>query len=88
MNATFAADASGRVLDRLATWRISYEPRSPDERLIAAAVLCADGDETRLAECLDLAEEDWRDLLVAGGLAGQDWPDILDRRLGLPSKRA
>ena len=69
------------VLALLRDWRISYEEEPPGERLVAAAVLCADGDLDELGRALDLAEMDWRDLLVAAGLADRDWPRRLEELL-------
>jgi len=78
----FAPDAAERVLARLARWRISYEPEPPDERLVAAVVLYADGDERELHHAIEQAERDWRDLLVAAGLASSGWRRKLRRRMG------
>jgi hypothetical protein len=56
------------------------------ERVQAAAVLLADGDLRRLRQALELAAQDWRDLLVAAGLANGDWPQRLNDELGEPSR--
>jgi hypothetical protein len=52
------------------------------ERIQAAAVLLADGNLRRLRQALELAAQDWRDLLVAAGLANADWPQRLNDELG------
>lgn len=52
------------------------------ERVQAAVVLSARGDLGRLNEARDLADLDWRDLLVGVGLAHRDWPARLDTELG------
>jgi hypothetical protein len=78
-------DDPAAVLARLAGWRISYREEPPSERLTAAVVLAADGRRAGVDAALRLAEQDWRDLLVAGGLAHGDWPAVLDSRLG-PSR--
>jgi hypothetical protein len=54
----------------------------PAERLQAAAVLAARGSTSRLHAALQLAREDWRDLLVGAGLADEDWPERLQAELG------
>lgn len=75
-------DDAELILAALADWRISYEEEPPGERLTAAVVLAADGTLEGIDSALELAERDWRDLLVAGGLAHEDWPVLLDLRLG------
>ena len=75
-------DDAELILAALADWRISYEEEPPDERLTAAVVLGADGSLEGIDAGFELAEQDWRDLLVAAGLAHEDWPELLDLRLG------
>ncbi len=79
---SFDASEADLVLDALAEWRISYEPEPPSERLIAAVVFMAEGRLEGVDAAFRLAEQDWRDLLVAGDLAHGDWPERLDARLG------
>ncbi|MFF0737055.1 hypothetical protein ACFYVK_36255 [Streptomyces chartreusis] len=55
--------------------------RQSTERLLAAAVVIADGDVNRFRSAIRLARTDWRDLLVAGGLGHADWPQVLDEEL-------
>ena len=57
------------------------DSRQDAERLLAAAVLIADGDVGRFRSAIRLARTDWRDLLVAAGLANEDWPRVLDEEL-------
>jgi hypothetical protein len=83
---TFDATDAELVLSALAEWRISYEPDPPSERLIAAVVFMADGRLEGVDAAFRLAEQDWRDLLVAGDLADGDWPERLDARLGPPPR--
>ena len=52
------------------------------ERVQAAVVLWAAGDLARLHDALDLAELDWRDVLVRADLADEDWPARLEAELG------
>ena len=51
------------------------------ERLLAAAVVIADGDVDRFRSAVRLARTDWRDLLMAGGLGHEDWLRVLDEEL-------
>jgi hypothetical protein len=63
--------------------RAGYDPEAlASERVRAAIVLLADGDAGRLRQEIDLALEDWRDVLAAAGLADEDWPARLDQELG------
>ena len=48
------------------------------ERVQAAIVLAARGDRQELARQADLAQVDWRDVLVNGGLENEDWTALLD----------
>ncbi|MFI6585188.1 hypothetical protein [Embleya sp. NPDC050493] len=52
------------------------------ERVRAAIVLLAEGDIGRFRRAVELAEVDWRDLLLDAELADADWPDRLDTELG------
>ncbi|WP_207555842.1 hypothetical protein [Intrasporangium flavum] len=56
--------------------------RQDPERLQAALVLPAHGSFEAFLDLVDLAEKDWRDLLVGAGLAGADWAERLDDALG------
>jgi hypothetical protein len=44
-----------------------------DERIYAAILKIADRDVDRLLEAIDLAEADWRDVLVGAGFENDDW---------------
>jgi len=52
------------------------------ERILAAIVFVAGGDVEALERAIELAEVDWRDVLVAAGLERDDWRDHLDKALG------
>jgi hypothetical protein len=54
-------DAVDRIGAELATWRIVSE----SDRVEGAALRYADADLQRLADAVDLALVDWRDLLVS-----------------------
>ena len=83
----FEASEADLVLDALAEWRISYEDEPPDERLVAAIVLAADGRLDGIDAGFRLAEQDWRDLLVAADLANEVWQTVMNSRLGPPTPR-
>lgn len=55
---------------------------SDTERVQAAIVFAARGDRQEIARQVELAEVDWRDVLVNGGLENEDWPALLDQHLG------
>jgi len=52
------------------------------ERIQAAVVLAAKGSWQTFEAQANLAEIDWRDVLVAADLADEDWPLRLDHELG------
>jgi hypothetical protein len=60
----------------------SADRQLSSERVQAAVVLAARGDEELLTEAVDLARADWRDVLVAAGLADGNWQHRLDEVLG------
>jgi hypothetical protein len=76
----FDAEAAERVRHLLSGWEIPGGQNA--ERMLGAALLCAGSDEGQLATCMDLAETDFRDLLVGAGLADEDWPRVMDREFG------
>lgn len=57
------------------------DSRQDPERLMAAAVLIAQGDVDRFRRAVGIARQDWRDLLMGGGLGHEDWPRVLDEEL-------
>ena len=77
----------GTLGDRAADTRAAikaFDPgptRQAPER-IAAAIAFVSGEHSP-SVALQLAAEDWRDLLVAAGLEHEDWPEVLTTRLGL-----
>lgn len=52
------------------------------ERIAAATLLCGRGRLDRLLDAVQLAKEDWRDVLVGAGLADADWSERLEAELG------
>ena len=65
----------------LGPWR-STQPPDGRERVLAAVLVLARGDDRRLWGAAREAEQDWRDVLVAAELANGDWPARLDELLG------
>jgi hypothetical protein len=61
----------------LGTWRAT-DTAEGRERVLAAILVLAAGDERRLWREAREAEKDWRDTLVASGLEGADWPERLN----------
>lgn len=80
----FAPDEVEPIFGLLA--EVVYEePGSTEEgieRIQAAVVLIADGDVQRLLRAMEMAQDDWRDVLVAAGLAHEGWPERLGVALG------
>ncbi|MDL5201394.1 hypothetical protein [Streptomyces sp. ALI-76-A] len=52
------------------------------ERIAAATLLCGRGRVDRLLDAVQLAKEDWRDVLVGAGLADAGWRERLDADFG------
>ncbi len=71
------------ALDLLSAWA-KPGGSDPHERLLAAALVRADGDPDKLADALDLATTDFRDLLMYTGLEHDDWPEVLECAFGPP----
>ena len=61
-----------QVQDILIQWRDQRACDSPAEaeRVRFAALKVSDGDLAKLAEAIELANQDYRDLLVSAGFAG------------------
>jgi hypothetical protein len=70
----FPAAPPAHVVDLLRAIDIAPD-RTPEgeERIYAAILKIADRDVDRLLEAIDLAESDWRDVLVSAGFANDDW---------------
>ena len=65
--------------------RLVGEAGDYSERLQAAIVLYANGDDDRLRHILRSTTRDWRDTLVWAGLGRDDWPNRLNSELGEPT---
>ncbi|GAA3188428.1 MULTISPECIES: hypothetical protein [Streptomyces] len=56
-----------------------------EERVAAAILLHSRGNFERFAQATDLAQHDWRDLLMAvDGMAHEGWEQHIDREFGAP----
>ncbi|MFE9602559.1 hypothetical protein [Streptomyces hokutonensis] len=76
------ADAARGIVGALSVLAAELENSlQSTERLLAAAVVIADGDVGRFRSAVRLARADWRDLLMAAGLGREDWPRVLDEEL-------
>jgi hypothetical protein len=76
------------VRERLAGLDDLIEDSGQDhERLLAAVIRVAAGRLKALDQALDLARNDWRDLLVAADLADAAWSSRLSARLDPPQPR-
>jgi hypothetical protein len=79
----FSPEAAEDALRRLAALNLGLSGEQQSrERIQAAIVLLATGDSDRFDHHAELAEADWRDVLVFSGLGGEDWPVRLDDELG------
>jgi hypothetical protein len=78
VRARFPAPEVDGILRALDDWRISYGDEPPGERLQAAVLIVAEGRAEDLAIGFGIAEQDWRDLLMAAGLEHLNWGDTLD----------
>lgn len=52
------------------------------ERVVAAALLRARGQTDRLLLLVQVAQRDWRDVLMHSGLEHDDWADRMDAEFG------
>jgi hypothetical protein len=81
VRARFPASEIDDILRTLDRWTISYAEEPPGERLQAAVLILADGRAEDLAVGFGIAEQDWRDLLMAAGLENLNWGDVLDSQI-------
>ena len=80
---TFDEAEAEEVLRRLGEWRISYDDEPPGERLMAAVLILAEGRVEGLDVGFEVAEQDWRDLLMSAGLENAVWSPVLEAKLGI-----
>ncbi|MDN4471841.1 hypothetical protein [Demequina zhanjiangensis] len=67
--------------------RLPVDVHTDAERVHAAVLLVARGNRSMLADALEHAASDWRDLLDRAGLADASWRDRLDDELGTADVR-
>jgi hypothetical protein len=79
LNADFGA-AAHAMLTPLE--RLSIAQQVDAERIQAAVLLAARGNQTLFQDALEHAQEDWRDLLDRTGLADNNWRLTIDARSG------
>jgi hypothetical protein len=78
----FGGASADAVLNRLAAIDLPLqESEDGRERVQAAIVLPARGRYSVLERQIELAEVDWRDVLVAARLGDDDWREQLQTRL-------
>jgi hypothetical protein len=65
----------------LGDWR-STQPPDGRERVLAAVLVLARGDPSRIPPSIEIVERDWRDALVWAELGQPDWPARVDALLG------
>ncbi|MFG2291165.1 hypothetical protein ACGFOU_34450 [Streptomyces sp. NPDC048595] len=61
---------------------VGYGRPKVEERVAAAVVLHSRGDADLFAEAVDMAQRDWRDLMVVVGLAHEGWQQRIDEAFG------
>ena len=71
-----------RMLSTLERLKIAQQVHP--ERLHAAILLAARGNQTMFQDALEHAQQDWRDLLDRAGLASDGWPHVIDAEFGEP----
>lgn len=72
----------GDLLTELVNHLTDRGDREDKERIAAATLLCGQGRVDRLLDAVQLAKEDWRDVLVGAGLADAGWRERLEADFG------
>lgn len=62
--------------------RLKIPAQVDPERIHAAILIAARGNDSLFEDALEHAQVDWRDLLDRTGLADEDWRRLLDDELG------
>lgn len=65
--------------------RIKVSRQVDSERVHAAILMAARGNQTMFQDAVEHAQTDWRDLLDRVGLAGDDWAQVIDAEFGTTS---
>jgi len=74
-----ASSIADRLVERLKVTRLpllKYPSREWD-RVHFAILLLVDKTPDRLEDYVQMAADDWRNVLLAAGMAGSDWPTVL-----------
>ncbi len=78
-----AADFGAAAPGMLSTLeRLEVSQLVGPERIHAAILLAAHGNQTLFQDALEHAQEDWRDLLDRAGLADDGWSGVVDAEFG------
>jgi hypothetical protein len=72
------AERAAAVIALLSSVEVGRGTPDGGERFCAAILAVATGDIDRLRQSVQLAQQDWRDVLVAGGFENDDWRDVVD----------
>src|SRR3954463_3070804 len=72
----------GDLLTELVNHLTDRGDREDKERIAAATLLCGQGRVDRLLDAVQLAKEDWRDVLVGAGLADAGWREQMGMDFG------
>ncbi|NYI42101.1 hypothetical protein [Demequina lutea] len=83
-----AADFGAAAPRMLSTMeRLKVAAQVDPERIHAAILIAARGNQTMFQDAVEHAQQDWRDLLDRTGLADDEWRRLVDAEFGaeLPS---
>ena len=81
-----AADFGGAAPRMLSTLeRLKVTHQVDPERVHAAILLAARGNQTMFQDAVEHAQSDWRDLLDRTGMADDDWQGLVDAEFGIDS---
>lgn len=72
----------GELLAELVHHLTERGDREDKERIAAATLVCGQGKVDRLLDAVQLAKQDWRDVLVGAGLADAGWRERLEADFG------
>ena len=74
------AGAAPRMLSTLE--RLAVTAQVDPERVHAAILIAARGNQSMFQDAVEHAQSDWRDLLDRTGLADDDWRRVIDAEFG------
>jgi len=79
--ATDFGGAAPRMLSTLERLKITHQV--DPERVHAAILIAARGNQTMFQDAVEHAQSDWRDLLDRAGLADDGWRRVVDGEFGV-----